>query len=185
MPESASKLRVQLGLNPEISLKGEQELGVFAVMPAGGKLGEVVALFPRIDEKEMMASLQQEQQRAVVGADNIRPTDEEPEPISITDFEKVRIIAAKIEAAEKVAKSEKLLKLSVNDGTGVRTIVAGIAKSYEPQELIGKTVAILDNLKPAKLMGVESRGMVLEAFDGERHHALILPDGVPAGTRVK
>jgi methionyl-tRNA synthetase len=181
MPESARKLRIQLGLNPEISFKSEKELDMSAVIPAGGKLGDVTALFPRIDEKEMMISILQEQKPD----SKPKETAVAVEQIDIADFDKIRIIAGKIEAAENVAKSEKLLKLAVNDGSGVRTIVAGIAKSYEPQNLIGKTVAILDNLKPAKLMGIESHGMVLAAFDGERHHALILPDDVPAGTRIK
>jgi methionyl-tRNA synthetase len=186
MPETAMKLRSQLGLNTKISLESEKDLGISAIMPSGGKLGEVTALFPRIDEKEMMASLQQDNSPLAEGCLKGGVVNkEEIEPIAMSDFEKIRIIAGKVEAAEKVAKSEKLLKLTVNDGSGVRTIVAGIAKSYEPQDLLGKTVAILDNLKPAKLMGVESHGMVLAAFDGERHHALILPDDVPAGTRIK
>ncbi|MDR2884091.1 MAG: methionine--tRNA ligase [Deferribacteraceae bacterium] len=183
MPESAVKLRSQIGINAEIAVDNVSTLEQSAKMPAGGKLGEVVALFPRIDEKEMMAAIMQDQSKDTPKLQEAVST--EVEQIGIADFEKIRIIAGKIEAAEKVAKSEKLLRLSVNDGVGVRTIVSGIAKSYEPQDLVGKTVAILENLKPAKLMGIESRGMILAAFDGERHHVVILPDSVPAGTKIK
>jgi methionyl-tRNA synthetase len=182
MPESAAKLRAQIGLSADISLSTVTELGATCKMPTGGSLNEVVALFPRIDEREMMAALTQEQKPATAPTE---ATAAEVEPIVMADFEKIRIIAGKVEAAEKVVKSEKLLRLSVNDGAGIRTIVSGIAKSYEPAELVGKTVAILENLKPAKLMGIESRGMVLAAFDGEKHHVVILPDTVPAGTKIK
>ena len=93
--------------------------------------------------------------------------------------------AGKIIDAENVKKSEKLLKLKVDVGDGGRIIVAGIAKSYNPEDLKGKTIAVAANLKPAKLMGIESQGMVLAAFDGECHNVMILPDTVPAGTRIK
>src|SRR5258708_226988 len=85
------------------------------------------------------------------------------ERIAIDDFMKVELRVAKVLAAERVPKSNRLLKLQVDAGTEHRTIVAGIAEAYEPETLVGKTVVIVFNLKPAKLMGVESNGMVLAA----------------------
>src|SRR6202043_346990 len=83
--------------------------------------------------------------------------------ISIEDFMKIELRTAKVLTAERVPKSTKLLKLSVDVGTGHRTLVAGIAEAYEPEALVGRTVVIVFNLKPAKLMGIESNGMVLAA----------------------
>src|SRR4029079_6776913 len=85
------------------------------------------------------------------------------ERISIDDFMKVELRVAKVLTAEKVEKSKKLLKLTVDVGSEHRTLVAGIAEAYEPETLVGKTVVIVFNLKPAKLMGIESNGMVLAA----------------------
>ncbi len=181
MPETALKLRKQLGVERAAQLKDASELGIAGALRSGVKLGEVTALFPRLDEKEIMASMQEPAKSAA----DVPKEQAAGEQIEFKDFEKVNIIAGYIEDAINVPKSDKLLKLTVNDGKSVRTIVAGIAKSYKPEELRGKTVAVIENLKPAKLMGIESRGMVVAAFDGERHHALILPAGIPAGTRIK
>jgi methionyl-tRNA synthetase len=107
------------------------------------------------------------------------------ERISIDDFMKVQLRVAKVLAAERVPKSKKLLKLSIDVGAEQRTIVAGIAEAYEPEALVGKTVVIVANLQPAKLMGIESNGMVLAASpeDGQP----IVLDASPAtpGTRVR
>jgi methionyl-tRNA synthetase len=105
--------------------------------------------------------------------------------ISIDDFMKVELRTAKIVAAERVPKSKKLVKMTVDAGTEQRTIVAGIAEAYEPEALVGKTVVIVANLKPAKLMGIESNGMVLAASpDGGMPIVLNAEPAVP-GTRVR
>lgn len=105
--------------------------------------------------------------------------------ITIDEFMKIDLRVAEIRAAEKVEKSKKLLKLSVFDGTSERTLVAGIATKYTPEELVGRKVVIVANLQPAKLMGVESNGMVLAAsIDGEPSLLSVDPS-VPAGTKVK
>ena len=88
---------------------------------------------------------------------------EDPNQITIEDFMKVDLRTGKILEAEKVKKSKKLIQLKVDIGTETRQILAGIAESYEPENLIGRTVIIVANLKPAKLMGIESQGMVLAA----------------------
>src|SRR5438876_7575721 len=108
------------------------------------------------------------------------------ERISIDDFMKVEMRVAKVLAAERVPKSKRLLKLQVDAGTEHRTLVAGIAEAYEPEALVGKTVVIVFNLKPATLMGVESNGMVLAASpDGGKPIVVGFDDPPPPGSRVR
>jgi methionyl-tRNA synthetase len=106
--------------------------------------------------------------------------------ITIDDFMKVELRVAKVLAAEKVEKSKKLLKLQVDVGTEQRTLVAGIAEAYEPESLVGKTVVVVFNLKPAKLMGIESNGMVLAASpDGGKPEVVTFTNPPAPGTRVR
>jgi methionyl-tRNA synthetase len=106
--------------------------------------------------------------------------------IAIEDFMKVELRVAKVLTAEKVEKSKKLLKLTVDVGTEHRTLVAGIAEAYEPEALVGKTVVIVFNLKPAKLMGIESNGMVLAASpDGGKPTVVSFENPPEPGTRVR
>ena len=105
--------------------------------------------------------------------------------ISIDEFMKVQLKTAKILSAERVPKSEKLIKLQVSLGTEQRQIVAGIGKKYEPDALVGKTIVIVANLKPAKLMGIESQGMVLAAGDADVRGLLTIQEEVDPGTKVK
>ena len=99
---------------------------------------------------------------------------------------KVELRVAKVLAAERVPKSKKLLKLQVDTGADQRTIVAGIAEAYEPEALVGRTIAIVFNLKPAKLMGIESNGMVLGASPEGGKPMIVTFDDPPApGTRVR
>ena len=114
------------------------------------------------------------------------PAPAEDPKISIDDFMKVELRVAKVLAAEAVPKSKKLLKVTVDAGTEQRTIVAGIAGAYQPEQLVGRTVVIVANLRPAKLMGIESQGMVLAAGPEGDPPALIAIDGtVSPGTRVR
>src|SRR5207244_8595453 len=109
-----------------------------------------------------------------------------PDKITIDDFMKVELRVAKVLTAEKVEKSKKLLKLTVDVGTEHRTLVAGIAEAYEPESLVGKTVVIVFNLKPAKLMGIESNGMVLAASpDGGKPTVVTFETPPDPGTRVR
>jgi methionyl-tRNA synthetase len=107
------------------------------------------------------------------------------EQITIDEFMKVQLKTAKVLTAERVPKSEKLLKLQVSLGSEQRQIVAGIGKKYEPEALIGKTIVIVANLKPAKLMGIESQGMVLAAGDSDVRGLVTLLEEVEPGTKVK
>ncbi|HEX6973362.1 MAG TPA: methionine--tRNA ligase subunit beta, partial [Vicinamibacterales bacterium] len=106
--------------------------------------------------------------------------------ITIDDFMKVELRTAKVLAAEKVPNSRKLVKLSIDVGTEQRTLVAGIAEAYEPEQLVGRTIVMVFNLKPAKLMGIESNGMVLAASpDGGKPTLVGFDQDVPPGTRVR
>ena len=106
--------------------------------------------------------------------------------IAIDDFMKVELRVAKVLDAEAVPKSRKLLKLRVDAGSEQRTIVAGIAEAYQPEQLVGKTIVIVANLKPATLMGIESNGMVLAASpEGGVPTLVAVDETIPAGTRVR
>jgi methionyl-tRNA synthetase len=110
----------------------------------------------------------------------------EAEKITIDDFMKVELRVAKVLAAEKVPNSRKLIKLNIDVGTEQRTLVAGIAEAYEPEQLVGRTIVMVFNLKPAKLMGIESNGMVLAASpDGGKPTLVTFDAEVPPGTRVR
>ncbi len=113
------------------------------------------------------------------------PAPVSPPQISIDEFMKVQLKTATILSAERVPKSEKLIKLQVSLGTEQRQIVAGIGKKYEPDALVGKTIVIVANLKPAKLMGIESQGMVLAAGDADVRGLLTIQEEVDPGTKVK
>jgi methionyl-tRNA synthetase len=153
----------------------------------GTPLGAIEPLFPRIekDKKETPVSEQPEATPAAPAA--VVPAAPAPvsDKIDIADFAKVELRVAKILAAEKIAGSKKLIKLQVDLGTEQRQVVAGIAESYAPEALVGKTIALVANLKPAKLMGVESNGMVLAASLDGKAVLLSVDSDVPAGTKIK
>ncbi len=106
------------------------------------------------------------------------------EQIGIEDFLKLDIRVAKVLSAEKVEGSEKLLKLRVSLGEEERTLVAGIGKHYTPEELVGKKIVMLANLKPRKLFGIESQGMILAAGDGENLSVLLPERDVKEGSKI-
>ncbi len=139
---------------------------------------------PRVTEQPQPASAPP-QGTATPAAPTAAPVS--PAQITIDEFMKIQLKTAKVLTAERVPKSEKLLKLQVSlgEGTEPRQIVAGIGKKYEPEALIGKTIIIVANLKPAKLMGIESQGMVLAAGDSEVRGLITLLEDVEPGTKVK
>jgi methionyl-tRNA synthetase len=136
-------------------------------LPVGNDLQRGESLFPRVEIKQEAAK----PEPAKTEVPPIKPE------ISYEEFEKVDLRAAKVLAAERVPKSGKLLKLTV-EIDGERTIVAGMGKDYTPEEIVGKTIVVVANLKPAKLMGVESRGMLL-ATDTEEGLTLLGFDRPP------
>ena len=124
------------------------------------------------------------QRRAAAPAAAARRPAATDNRITIDDFMKVDLRVAKVLAAEKVPNSRKLMKLSIDVGTEQRTLVAGIAEAYEPEQLVGRTIGIVFNLKPAKLMGIESNGMILAASPEGGKPTLVGFDGdIPPGSR--
>jgi len=142
--------------------------------PAEITINQVVPLFPRIEIKEEEKKMEEVKKEEV----------KQEEYITIDDFAKIKMRVGKVLEAEKVEKSDKLLKLKVSLGNEERTIVSGIAQYYEPQELIGKNVIVLANLKPRKIFGIESHGMLLAAKDGERLTVLTTDKDVEVGSPV-
>jgi methionyl-tRNA synthetase len=139
------------------------------------------ALWPRLGEQE--TRVEEIKKDAPAAAPAPAPTDNR---ISIDDFMKIELRVAKVLAAERVPNSKKLIKLEVDVGMERRTLVAGIAEAYEAEALVGKTVAIVFNLKPAKLMGIESNGMVLAASpEGGKPTLVTFEEAPPPGTRVR
>ncbi len=158
-------------------------------LPTSSPMREAAALFPRVDTaaylKEKDATMTETANPAGSGAPaSAAPADDR---IGIEDFQRIRLRTAKILAADRVPKSNKLMRLQVDLGDEQRQIVAGIAAVYEPEALVGRNVVIVANLRPAKLMGVESNGMVLAASVGEAGAPVLLdvPSEVPVGSKVK
>ena len=140
-------------------------------------------LFPRIDVEKELAALEELSKPAPVVEED--PLPEKLPEIAFDDFCKVEMTVVKVLTCEKVKKSEKLLKFTLNDGTGEpRQILSGIAKYYEPEQLIGKTLVAVTNLAPRKMMGQLSCGMLLSAERGDKLHLVMLDDAVPAGARL-
>lgn len=180
LPETSDKIRQQLGLG---AIEDWEECGVFGKESTYSvQKGEII--FPRIDAEKELAELE-----ALNGANkNDYPHKEEIEGIAkigIDDFAKIDLRAAKVTACEPVKKAKKLLQLTLSDGTGEpRTVASGIAKWYKPEDLIGKTVVLVSNLKPAVLCGVESQGMILAATAGEDDVKVLFLEGVPEGSKI-
>ena len=156
MPQSMDALMQQLGVEKSIEEQGMNSINRWGGLQPGSQTQKANQLFPRIEDKQADKIL----------AEISAPKEEKkegPDQITIEDFMKVELRTGKILEAEKVKKSKKLIQLKVDIGTETRQVLAGIAESYEPEDLIGRTVIIVANLKPAKLMGIESQGMVLAA----------------------
>lgn len=183
MPETAEKIFAQLNTD----CKDYASLSAFGGLHAGDKVGEPVPLFGRIDAEQMIQQLKAKQEAAAAPAQE--PAQEAiqlaPE-ISIEDFAKVELRVAKVLSAEKVKKSSKLLCIQLDDGMGGRQVVSGIAKWYKPEELVGKKVIVVANLKPVKLCGVESNGMICAADlpDGSVR-VLFADDSMPCGAKIR
>lgn len=197
MPEAADRLRTMLAL-PALTDQGEleallQQLGDGkALLSAGHQIGEAAHLFTRIPDEvidKQIAKLHQNDPQAM-NADNQKPETKEPETlkpaIQFDDFAKMDIRTGKILTAEKMEKSKKLLKLSVDLGFEKRTILSGIAEHFTPEEVVGKQVVVLANLAPRMMMGVESQGMILMADSPDGKLSFVSPaDGWASGMGVR
>jgi methionyl-tRNA synthetase len=172
MPAKMAELRSTLGLRGPCTLA---ELKQFGIFPAGREVAEPGPLFPRIERKETPAP--------------VVATPAAPAPveglIEYADFAKVQFRTARVLEAEKVAGADKLLKLQIQVGEERRQIIAGIAKSYTPEQIVGKTVVVVANLKPAKIRGVESNGMLLAASVGDQLRVVTVDGDLPPGAVVK
>ncbi len=175
MPESCDSIKAQLNeTNGELCFGMVKEYSV----------GTATPLFARIDAEKVLAEIAAEQEaakKAAEAAANVATIAE----IGIEDFAKVELCAAKIVACEAVPKAKKLLKLTLNDGKRNRTVASGIAKFYKPEELVGKTVILVSNLKKAKLCGIESEGMILAADCSDDNIKVIFLEDIPAGSKIR
>lgn len=182
MPEKMTKLLSTIGAPAVFSFEQAKNHGV---LNPGSAIRDIDALFPRIQIEEAEAPKAEPKKKT----EKVKAAREEPVLpegiISITDFAKVKLITAKVVQAEKVPDAEKLLKLQVDAGSEKRQIVSGIAGFYTPEELIGKTIVLVANLKPAKIRGVESYGMLLAAKNGDNLRLVTVdaPD-FPGGASV-
>jgi methionyl-tRNA synthetase len=182
MPTTTEKIWEQLGLQARTDLaKDLKAAQTWGGLPFGERIVKGQPLFPRIEEQRgPIQEAPTPVERAAVKAEDVP----EKEMITIDDFAKIDLRVAKVLAVEKVPKADKLLKLEVDLGHETRTIVSGIAKHYEPEDLIGKQVVLVANLKPAKLRGIESHGMLLAASEGDVLQVVTV-DSVPVGSKVK
>jgi methionyl-tRNA synthetase len=160
MPDTARAMQQHLGLDPDTDFFLLDHIGRWKTLQPGSKLPKSKSLFPRVDVKSI-AENAQTQTTSEKLTPSLRPL------IDIDEFANVDLRVATVINAEAIPKAKKLLKLEVDMGER-RTIVAGIANFYRPEELVGRQVIVVANLKPAKLMGIESQGMLLAAVDGEQ-----------------
>lgn len=194
VPVTAPKIYEQLGLGkPESFFMAD---AVWGKLATGTKVQKGEPLFPRIEVTEagetVIAATKKTAAKAIKAEAPKAEAKKEEKPvapaageITIDDFAKIDLRVATVVAAERVPKTDKLIKLQVKIGDEERTIVSGIAQHYEPENLIGKNVIVIANLKPAKLRGIESRGMVLAASDGEGNLVLADAPGIASGSKVK
>jgi methionyl-tRNA synthetase len=202
VPDAAERTLTMLGVTPQ---KASWATLASGRLTPGTTLGTITPLFPRIEHsveelRKMAANTNEGAQSATTAHTTPAPAStaagapsaptgaaaDGTGKISIDDFMKVELRVAKVLAAERVPKSTRLLKLQVDTGVDQRTIVAGIAEAYEPETLVGRSIAVVFNLKPAKLMGIESNGMVLCASpDGGKPMIVTFDDPPAPGTRVR
>lgn len=160
------------------------ELGRTDLLPSGHKLGKAELLFEKIEDEAIEAQLQKLEQTKI---DNMPAPELAPQKptIQFDDFAAMDIRVAKVVAAEKVAKTQKLLKLTIDTGLDTRTIVSGIAEHYSPEEMVGRQILVLVNLAPRELRGITSEGMILMVKDPSGRMVLACPEGdVAAGSDV-
>jgi len=193
LPESTAKIWAQLGMTEALEAVRVDQLA-WGQLPAGQRIGEVAPVFPRIDAKvaipEMRALEEEEaaRQAALLGKTVAPAPAAEVSPhISIDDFAKVDLRVARVLAAEPVKGATKLLKLTIDVAEAEpRTLVAGIAEVYQPEQLIGRKVVIVANLEPRKLRGITSNGMIVAAsIEGGKPVLAGFLEDVPVGARLK
>ena len=182
MPETSEKIFAQMNCD----IKNYDSLASFGALKSGEKVGKAEALFARIDAEKMLEEIAQKQEAAAKEEEKAKPKEIEGlAEITFDDFAKVELRVAEITECEPIKKAKKLLKIMVNDGTAEpRQIVSGIAPWYKPEDLIGKNVIIVANLKPAKLCGEMSNGMLLAGDVNDNDVKVVFVD-LPAGTQLR
>lgn len=182
MPETSEKIFDQMNCD----VKTYDSLSQFNGTKPGTAVNKAEALFARIDAEKMLADIAAKQEAAAKAEEAAKPEIEGLAEIQFDDFAKVELRVAEIIECEPIKKAKKLLKLQVNDGTDEpRQIVSGIAPWYKPEDLVGKKVVIVANLKPAKLCGEMSNGMLLAGDVSDDNVQVLFVDGMPAGTKIR
>ena len=189
MPETTDRVLAQLYPdNVEAGVRDFDDLDKFGLRESGLKVTDKPEiLFARLDLEEVLAKVEEIQaaQKAVAGGVKY-PEVEPKEEITIDDFDKIQIRVGEVLKCEPVKKAKKLLCSQIRIGDEVRQIVSGIANFYKPEEMVGKKVAVITNLKPVKLCGVESQGMILAASDDEGNLSVLTVDkDIIAGSEIK
>ncbi|MBO7250184.1 MAG: methionine--tRNA ligase [Clostridia bacterium] len=185
IPETSAEILDELGCEA----RGYASIGTaeqFGAMQAGGEVKDSKVLFARVDEAKKLAEFEAERQ-AQIAAAKAEETPERPEPcapVGIEDFMALELRTAKVISCEKVPKAKKLLCMQLDLGYEKRQVVSGIAAFYSPEDMIGKKVIVVANLKPAKLCGIESQGMILASGE-EKVRVVFLDDATPLGERVR
>lgn len=181
LTRTPNKIFDQLNVNNP-GLTNWESLGQFGLIPEGTKVQKGEPIFPRLDLEEEIAYIKEKMQ----GAAPVQEEKPESEPeITIDDFMKVELRVAEVIHAEPVPKADKLLKLQLNLGYEKRQVVSGIAKHYKPEDLVGRKVICVTNLKPVKLRGELSEGMILAGSKDDVLSLATIAESLPVGARVK
>ncbi len=181
MPDTSKAIFEQMNCN----VNSYDSLSSFGALKPGSVVGTPTPLFARIDSEKMLAEIEEAQKKAAANEKTIEEI-EGVAKIGIDDFAKVDLRVAEIKDCVPVKRAKKLLQLTLDDGTGKdRTVASGIAQWYKPEQLIGKKVIVVSNLKPATLCGVESCGMILAADCAENDVKVVFVDGMPNGAKVR
>lgn len=184
LPHTAPKIQAQLGAPADV-LSWEQA-GDWGLLPAGFSVQKGEIIFPRIDIAKELAELEAQQKAAREAKEQAQQKAEGIAQISIDEFAKVELRVAEVKDCEPVKRAKKLLKLTLDDGSGApRTVASGIAQWYKPEDLIGHKVVLVANLKPAVLCGVESQGMILAADCAKDDVKVLFVDNLPAGAKIR
>lgn len=184
LPHTAPKIQAQLGAPADV-LSWEQA-GEWGLLPGGFSVQKGEIIFPRIDIAKELAELEAQQKAAREAKEQAQQKAEGIAQISIDDFAKVELRVAEVKDCEPVKRAKKLLKLTLDDGSGApRTVASGIAQWYKPEDLIGHKVVLVANLKPAMLCGVESQGMILAADCAKDDVKVLFVDNMPAGAKIR
>ncbi|HHV83957.1 MAG TPA: methionine--tRNA ligase [Tepidanaerobacter syntrophicus] len=184
MPNISKKILDQLGITDE-TLSTWESVKKWGGLPSGLKVSRKEIIFPRIENNKGKGEAPKEDQKTAQEISRKVEKEEGANVISIEDFAKIDLRIAEVLEAEKVEGADKLLKLQIKIGNEKRQIVAGIAQHYTPEELIGKKIVVVANLKPAKLRGIESCGMLLAASDSKGLTLVTVDRDIDSGAKVK